>query len=38
MHLAWLRCESLKYLDNPIEDPVAFSGRFRTLPGRRLNT
>jgi hypothetical protein len=35
---AWLRCESLKYLDSPVEDPVVFSGRFRALPGRRLNT
>jgi hypothetical protein len=38
MHPAWLRCESLKYLDNPVEDPVVYSGRFRALQGRRLNT
>jgi phage shock protein A len=38
MHPAWLRCESLKYRDNRIEDPVVHSGRFRALPGRRLNT
>jgi hypothetical protein len=38
MHPAWQRCESLKYLDIPAEDPVVFSGRFRALPGRRRNT
>jgi hypothetical protein len=37
MHPAWLRCESLKYLDIPVADPEVFSGRFRALPGWRLN-
>jgi hypothetical protein len=37
MHPAWLRCESLKYLDRPVEDPIVFMGPFRALPDRRLN-
>jgi hypothetical protein len=38
VHPARLRCESLTYLDMPVENPVVFSGRFRTLPDGRLNT
>jgi hypothetical protein len=30
MHPARWRCEILKYLDSPVEDPVL--GRFRALP------
>jgi hypothetical protein len=28
MHSARLRCESLKYLDKPVEDLVVFRGAF----------